>query len=212
MSAGGAVSSSTDARRALTKKASPDKSAHYCTAWASLPMKYLPPPVYPTKYASVMTAFDAFFKVRRNVILERAKFNRRNQRAGESAEQYIIELYHLVETCEYKADIVGEMLRDRLVVSMRDTALAERLQLDAELTLDKTKKAMRQKEAVREQNLQLLGEEKHKIIPLDSVKAGRSPTEKGRRPDRRFDRRPNRAQRGAANLLQADYEAEVYTM
>ena len=30
-----------------------------------------------------------FFRVRRNVILERARFNRRCQREGESAEQYI---------------------------------------------------------------------------------------------------------------------------
>ena len=37
------------------------------------------------KYTSVMNALETFFKVRRNVILERAKFNRRNQMAGKSA-------------------------------------------------------------------------------------------------------------------------------
>ena len=95
-----------------------------------------------------MKKFDDFFSVRRNVILERARFNRRNQMAGESAEAYITTLYSLVETCEYKAETVEEILRDRLVVGMRDTALAERrLQMDPELTLEK---AMRQKEAVKE--------------------------------------------------------------
>ena len=107
------------------------------------------------KYQSVVKQFDEFFDVRRNVILERAKFNRLNQRVGESAEQYITALYSLVETCEYPADLVDEMLRNRPVVGMRHIALAERLQLDSELTLEKTKKAMRQKEAVKEQNQQL---------------------------------------------------------
>jgi len=45
------------------------------------------------KYQSVVKKFDEFFDIRRNVILERAKFNCRNQRVGESAEQYITALY-----------------------------------------------------------------------------------------------------------------------
>ena len=130
------------------------------------------------KYTSVMNALETFFKVRRNVILERAKFNRRNQMAGESAEQYITELYHLVETCDYNADIVEEMLRDRLVVGMRDSVLAERLQLNPELTLEKAKKAMRHKEAVKEQNLQLKGDS------VDAVKVDRSSSEGRRRKTR----------------------------
>ena len=36
-------------------------------------------------YDTVMSKFDAFFKVRRNVIYERARFNRRNQHEGETA-------------------------------------------------------------------------------------------------------------------------------
>ena len=43
------------------------------------------------------------------------------------------------------------MIRDCLVVGIRDTALSERLQLDCNLTLEKATKAIRQKEAVHEQ-------------------------------------------------------------
>ena len=53
------------------------------------------------KYDAVVGKFDAYFKVRRNIIFERAKFNRWSQREGESAEQYITELYELIEFCEY---------------------------------------------------------------------------------------------------------------
>ena len=101
------------------------------------------------KYGEVMAKFDGLFKVRRNVILERARFNRRCQREGESAEQYITALYSLVETCEY-GNLRDEMLRDRIVVGIRDVGLSEHLQLDPELTLEKTKKVLRQKEAVKE--------------------------------------------------------------
>jgi len=139
------------------------------------------------KYQSVVKKFDEFFDVRRNVILERAKFNRRNQRVGETAEQYITALYSLVETCEYPADLVDEMLRDRLVVGMRDSALVEHLQLDSELTLEKTKKAMRQKEAVKEQNQQLQSESGSGVSPTDAIKTGQTRTENGRRRDRGQD-------------------------
>ena len=38
------------------------------------------------KYNVVHEEFDAFFQVRKNVIFERARFNRRNQLEGETAE------------------------------------------------------------------------------------------------------------------------------
>ena len=37
------------------------------------------------KYTDVLSKFNEFFKVRKNVIFERARFNRRGQQEGESA-------------------------------------------------------------------------------------------------------------------------------
>ena len=108
------------------------------------------------KYETVMEKFDSFFKVRKNVIFERARFNQRNQLDGESAEQYIIEVYKLAENCEY-GDMTSEMIRDRIVVGIRDTKLSQRLQLDPDLTLAKTKQMVRQGEAVHEQQQTLQG-------------------------------------------------------
>ena len=51
-------------------------------------------------HASIMAKFDAFFKIRRNIIFERTRFNRRNQQPGESAEQYIMALYSLLKSTE----------------------------------------------------------------------------------------------------------------
>ena len=40
------------------------------------------------------------------------------------------------------------MLRDRLVVGITDSSLSERMQLDPDLTLEKAKKLVQQREAV----------------------------------------------------------------
>ena len=102
------------------------------------------------KYQKVLEKFDDFFAVRRNIIFERARFNKRTQQQGESAEDYITVLHQLAESCEY-GDIKEEMIRDRLVVGIRDEAMSERLQMESELTLDKAKKLIRRREAVQQQ-------------------------------------------------------------
>ena len=100
---------------------------------------------------SIMAKSDAFFKVRRNVIFERGAVQQ--AQPGESAEQY---LYSIAANCEY-GTLESEMIRDQLVVGIRDAALSERLQLHAELTLEKAKKSIRQREAVKEQQTILDG-------------------------------------------------------
>ena len=77
-------------------------------------------------YNTVMQKFDAFFGVCKNVIFERARFNRCKQQEGESAEQFIMELYRLAENCNY-GELQSEMIRDRLVVGITDGTLSERL-------------------------------------------------------------------------------------
>ena len=44
------------------------------------------------KYNVVLENFDQFFQVRKNVIIERARFNSQSQQDGETAEQYIATL------------------------------------------------------------------------------------------------------------------------
>ena len=67
-------------------------------------------------------------------------------------------LYDLAENCEY-GNMKSEMLRDRLVVGIRDQSLSEKLQMDSDLTLEKAKKQIRQREAVHEQQQELKGDE-----------------------------------------------------
>ena len=110
-------------------------------------------------YSKVLEKVDGFFEVRKNIIYERARFNRRNQQSGETAEQYIMALYDLAQHCDY-GEMKDEMIRDRLVVGIRDSSLSEKLQLDPALTLETAKKAIRQREAVHEQQKVLKGNDR----------------------------------------------------
>jgi hypothetical protein len=73
---------------------------------------------------TVIKKFEDHFIVRRNVIFERAKFNNRKQESGESVDTFITALYGLAEHCKYGA-LREEMIRDRIVVGLRDSKLAE---------------------------------------------------------------------------------------
>ena len=120
-------------------------------------------------FNDVVAKFDEHFKIHYNLIFERAKFNKRVQLEGKSAEQYITVLYHLAETCNY-GEMKSEMIRDRLVVGIRDENLSQQLQTDSELTLDKAKKKIHQKEAVHQQQEILKGRDTHLTSELEAIK------------------------------------------
>ena len=102
------------------------------------------------KYSKVIEGFDSYFKVRKNLIFERARFNKRNQLPHETAEQFITEVHRLAENCEF-GPMKDELIRDRLVVGICDSTLSEHLQMEVELTIEKAKCLIHQQEAVREQ-------------------------------------------------------------
>ena len=105
-------------------------------------------------YQTVKTKFDEHFVVRRNSIFEREKLNRRSQEEGENVDSYITSLFCLAEHCEYGA-LHDEMIRDRIVVGIVDSALSLKLQLDAKLTLNKAIDAARQSEAAKREHAQM---------------------------------------------------------
>ena len=120
-------------------------------------------------YATVKRKFDNHFIQRRNVIFERAKFNRRRQEENEPAEAFITALYSLAEHWGY-GDLHDEMIRDRIVVGIRNSSLSEKLQLDAGLTLDKAITQVRQREAIKQQQSLLRGKPD---APVGAVRRGK---------------------------------------
>ena len=78
------------------------------------------------KYDTVKAKLDSYFVIRRNVIIERSKFNKRAQLENESVDSFVTDLHCMAEHCQF-GDINDGLIRDRLVVGLRDTRLAERL-------------------------------------------------------------------------------------
>lgn len=132
-------------------------------------------------YADVLAAFEAFFIVKRNVVYERAVFNRRSQREGESAAEFITALYALVETCDY-GNLKEELLRDRIVVGVRDKKLSTKLQMEGDLTLERAVLLTKQTETVgrQQENLkQPVDPSSAEAAYVDSLKVK---SHKGRKP------------------------------
>ena len=100
-------------------------------------------------YKKVYDKFDSYFIKRRNVIYERAKFNSRMQ-DDEPVDAFITELYSLAEHCNY-GTLREEMIRDRIVVGVKDSKLSQNMQLKEDLTLKKAIEMAQQKETVAEQ-------------------------------------------------------------
>lgn len=87
-----------------------------------------------TDYESVIDAFDNYFGVRRNLVAERAKFNKITQ-GNDSMDVFIHNSYRQAEYCDYQA-LREELIQDRLVVGIAEDKLSEKLQTEADLTLD----------------------------------------------------------------------------
>lgn len=84
-------------------------------------------------YEALVKKFNDYFNPRRNIIFERAQFNRRKQMLGESADDFIKSVYKLADNCQLENMTKNEIIRDKLVVGINDKSLAEKMQMKKNL-------------------------------------------------------------------------------
>ena len=108
-------------------------------------------------YETVIQQFTSHFVGQSNVIFERARFNKRVQGEKESVVDFIEALYKLAETCQFR-DLTSELIRDRIVVGIRNASLSQRLIQDDKLTLDKAVKEAKSSELVKHHHNILQGD------------------------------------------------------
>jgi len=106
------------------------------------------------KFAVVLKNFDDHFIGKRNVVYERARFGMRNQEEGESIERFVTALHTLSEYCEYE-DLRESLVRDRLVLGVKDKQLSEKLMLTKTLDLKRAVQIAQQWEAVKLQHKEI---------------------------------------------------------
>ena len=84
----------------------------------------------------IVTAFDSFAIGEVNEPYERYIFNKRHQDESESFELFLSALRKLIKTCNYCRTCVNSILRDRIVLGIRDTNTQQALLKERKLTLD----------------------------------------------------------------------------
>ena len=88
--------------------------------------------------AEILEKFDQFAIGEINEIYERYVFNNRNQHEGETFESYLATLRTLIRSCKYCDNYIDSLLRDRIVLGIRDASTQKLLLRERDLTLNKT--------------------------------------------------------------------------
>jgi hypothetical protein len=88
---------------------------------------------------------------RTQIIYERYRFNNRNQAPGENIATYLTELRTIARNCAHDSITPDEILRDRLVLGIRDDHVRERLLRLNNLTLQKPVDTIKATEQTQQQ-------------------------------------------------------------
>ena len=99
------------------------------------------------------------------MVFERAKFNQRRQQHGETADQFIASLHVLAAKCEY-GTLRDSLIRDRILVGIRDSELSKRLQMDEKLTLVTCCAKVQQSEMISGQQSTVRQDEPKKVCKV----------------------------------------------
>ena len=118
-------------------------------------------------YKTLTKKIGNFFVPRCNVVFERVKFNQRKQQQGESADLFIASLHTLAAKCEY-GDLRDSLIRDRIIVGIRDAELSKRLQMDEKLTLQTCINKVTQSEMIGSQQATVRDKETKPVDFLSS--------------------------------------------
>lgn len=95
-----------------------------------------PKTVNEVTFSEIEKVITVHFMPTRNIVAERFKFYKRNQSAGETLSEYIVELKTMATTCEFKL-FLNEALRDRFVCGLRESRFQTRLLNEKELDFEK---------------------------------------------------------------------------
>ena len=107
----------------------------------------------PEEKASVtssLKALEAYFKPKTNVVYERFMFNSATQSSEEGIDEFVNRLRKMASSCKYGA-LTDEMIRDRIVIGVRDKDSKLRLLKEDELDLNKALSICRSNEAASKQ-------------------------------------------------------------
>ena len=89
-----------------------------------------------SKVETVIKKFDEHFVGETNETYERYLFNKRVQEPNESIDTYITALKIIAKTCNFCQCLHDSLIRDQIVVGVRDNTVRKRLLQERKLTLN----------------------------------------------------------------------------
>lgn len=101
------------------------------------------------KLEDVLTIFDDYFKPKQNEVINSYNLNKRNQEDGESFDTYYAAIRKLAENCNF-GEQKNRMIRDKIVIGVRDQRVQQKLLEVKDLTLERTVDICRSAELSRE--------------------------------------------------------------
>lgn len=147
------------------------------------------------KIGSLFAKFEDYCNPKKNVIVERHKFNTKYQMKSQSIDQYVTELRLITRNCEF-GNLTEELIRDRIVCGTNSEQVKLRLLREDKLTLKSALSICRAEEESKKQ-MKNLNEEsasdvhslrQKKSVNRNSVYANNNNTINRSMPNRSSDR------------------------
>lgn len=110
--------------------------------------------------------FEIYCKPKRNITYERYIFMSRKQRSNETIDDYIVTLRNLIISCNYE-QLTDSILRDAIVMGVKNNKMRESLLRESELSLDKCINIARAMERAGQHIAVFAEENKNTIEPME---------------------------------------------
>ena len=143
------------------------------------------------KLSEIIKGFDNFAIGETNETYERYVFNSRDQKEGESIDAYVGELRTLAQSCNFCTCLNDTLIRDRIVLGLRDGGTRKRLLRQDKLTLQKCIEIAKSDEV---SNTQLKSMDQHTQEDVHKVRFSKPKKTEQKYPKypKQPDRNPNR--------------------
>ena len=132
-----------------------------------------------SKIDVLFAKFEAYCKPKRNVTIERYRFNTRTQARGETINQYVTKLRLIAKNCKF-GNLENELIRDRIVCGTLSDNVRQRLLRVEDLSLDKAISICRA-DAESKQSSQYLTENSDRVHMLRKSHSAQRTPKKGTR-------------------------------
>lgn len=125
-------------------------------------------------FATILTRFDEFCLPRKNTVFERSVYFRLAQKPDQKIDTFILELKRQAALCEFASVERENLIRDMLVIGIRDDKLREELLRDAELNLDKAIQACKTRERTQNE-ASIMASQNSTVVSVDRVQQNQRP-------------------------------------